>query len=175
MSDTDAHHLADVLRIKKRRLKILERKIATLGYTSAPPELITERDDLKDELETDKQALEPVIDGSLSQDALAALRAYGLQPAVASAMQNLEARFWELKRDLTELRDKLLKQREQDAKDRDEHMKRDTIDRDLRQLKTDEQRIQMREQLITITLYVRLIIGALIVGAVGMALYFFFR
>ena len=157
---SDERGLEEVLRLKKRRLLELEKKIARLGY-SAPPELTTERDDLRHELDRDQQAIEPVIKGELSEDALAALRMYGIPAAVKAALQHLEQRFWELKRDFLDFRDMQSRLRE-----------KENTDRETRQQETDKQREHVNMRLIRIELYLRVIGGLIVVGAVvgGVAL-----
>jgi hypothetical protein len=86
---TDEREIEEVLRIKRRRLNQLEKQVARFGY-NAPPELVNERDDLRAELEKDKKALEPVIKGELSEEALAALRSYGVPASVSNALMLVE-------------------------------------------------------------------------------------
>lgn len=87
---SDEKELEEVLRIKRRRLNQLEKQVARLGY-SAPPELVNERDDLRAEVDRDKKALEPIVKGELSEEALAALRAYGVPASVSNALMLVES------------------------------------------------------------------------------------
>lgn len=160
---SDEHDLAELLKLKRRRLRELERTVARYG-NDAPPHVVTERDDLQAELEQDSSALEPVINGELSNDALAALRAYGIPASVKSALQNFEQRLYDLNRAFQQFRENQERLRDDERKLREE-----------RQLETDKQRDHVNVQLIKINLYVRLTSGLLFLIAVAGVVYFVLR
>lgn len=105
---SDEKDLEDVLRIKKRRLTQLEKQVARLGY-NAPPEMVNERDDLRAEVQKDTKALEPVIKGELSEEALAALRAYGVPASVSNALMLVESAIDAVKTELHEVKNMVIK------------------------------------------------------------------
>lgn len=94
---TDERELEEVLRLKRRRLAELQKDLARLGY-DAPPALRTEEEDLRHELEKERRILEPVINGELSDEALAALRAYGLPASISRAIMMVEQAIGDLRR-----------------------------------------------------------------------------
>lgn len=158
--ESEEQHLAELLRVKRRRLRELEKVVARYG-NDAPPHIVTERDDLRDQLEQDSSALEPVINGDLSADAMAALRAYGIPASIKSAMQHFEQRLYDLNNDFRQFRANQERIREDERKQREE-----------RQIETDKQRDHVNDQLIKINLYVRLIGVLLFLIAVGAVVYF---
>lgn len=136
---SEEKELADLLRIKRKRLAVLNKQIAQLGY-SAPPHLITERDDLQAELDKDKPVLEPIIKGEVSDDTMAALRSWGVPGAVSNAIMLLEQGLNDFKKEFHRYRD----QRYRDSE-------RDAIERRERQEQHDAQMQAMREQIGGIT------------------------
>jgi len=147
---SDGKEIEEVLRLKKRRLRELQKDLARLGY-DAPPALRTEEEDLRNELEKERRILEPVMKGELSDEALAALRAYGLPASIASALQNFEARLYDWRREFLAFRDQQSRLRET------EHSERET-----RQQETDKQREHVNIRLTRIEAYI-MGVGALLV------------
>lgn len=94
---SDERELEELIRIKRRRLNVLEKQVARLGYT-APPELVNERDDLKAELDKSQKIVDPIVKGDLPDDIMAALRAYGVPASVNNALQLVEAALYELRK-----------------------------------------------------------------------------
>jgi len=156
---SDEREIEEVLRLKRRRLNELQKDLARLGY-DAPPALRTEEEDLRKALEKDRRILEPVIKGELSDEALAALRAYGLPASIASALQNFEARLYDWRREFLAFRDQQSRLRETE-----------NTERETRQQETDKQREHVNGKLIRIELYVRLIGGVLFLFCIVFALY----
>ena len=124
---SEEKELADLLRIKRKRLAVLNKQIAQLGY-AAPPHLITERDDLQAEIDKDKPVLEPIIKGEMPEDTLAALRSWGVPAAVSNAIMLLEQGVADFKHEFHTYRD----QRFRESND-------DKIERRERQEQTDRQ------------------------------------
>lgn len=147
----DEKQLEDILRIKRRRLNELEKQIARLGY-SAPPELVNERDDLRAEVNKDTKALEPVIKGELSEEALSALRIYGMPASIQNTLQSFEERIYDLRRQLSAYQDQQSRIREKDNEVRE-----------TRQQETDRQREQVNIRLTRIETYIAIIGGMFLV------------
>lgn len=97
MSGNEERELEDLLKIKKRRLTTLRKQIAQYGY-GARPELLTERDELEQEIGASSKVIEPIVKGELPDDIMAALRAYGVPASVNNALQLVEAALYELKK-----------------------------------------------------------------------------
>ena len=152
---TDERELEEVLRLKRRRLRELQKDLARQGH-DAPPALRTEEEDLRIELEKERRILEPVIKGELSDEALAALRAYGLPASIASALQNFEARLWEWRREFLEFRDQQSRLRETE-----------NTERETRQQQTDNQRDKVNIRLTRIEAYV-MTIGVLLIVVISL-------
>lgn len=144
----DERELEELLRIKRRRLNELNKQIARLGY-SAPPHLVTERDDLKAEIEKEKPVLEPIIKGELSDETMAILRAYGVPAAVSNAIMLVEQGLGDFKKEFREYRD----QRNRDVQI--DHTERATrqmqVDNAFRDLSIKVDRIGWRQWLTIIT------------------------
>lgn len=100
---SEERELEDILRIKKRRLSQLDKQIARFGY-SAPPEVVTERDELREEVARSQKAIDPIVKGELPDDIMAALRAYGVPASVNNALQLVEAALYELRKSLADHR-----------------------------------------------------------------------
>jgi len=114
---SEERELADLLRIKRRRLAVLNKQIAQLGY-AAPPHLITERDDLQAEFDKDKPVLEPIIKGEVSEDTMAALRSWGVPAAVSNAIMLLEQGMADFKHEFYRFRDQRYRDAERDRQER---------------------------------------------------------
>lgn len=119
---SDERELEELLRIKKQRLAELNKQVARLGY-EAPPHLVNERNDLRAEIETDKKALEPVIKGELSDEALAALRAYGLPSSISNAIMLINTGLGDLKDEVREFRDQSRREKQADHTERIDRQK----------------------------------------------------
>jgi hypothetical protein len=99
IDENEQRDLEVIQQIKRRRLLELEKDAATYGR-STPPEIRIEIADLKKEL----RVVEPIIQGDLSEEMLAALRNFGIPAALANAIQNFEARLYDMKTDIRDLR-----------------------------------------------------------------------
>jgi hypothetical protein len=155
----EERELEDLLRIKKRRLLQLEKQVARLGY-GATPELVNERDDLKQEIGASTKVIEPIVRGELPDDIMAALRAYGVPASVNNALQNFEARLYEWRKEFIEFRDQQSRLREKESEDRE-----------TRQQETDLQRAHVNMRLIRIELSMRWLGGFIVVSVVALVIY----
>ncbi len=92
----EERELESLLRIKKRRLAVLRKQAATLGY-NATPELLNEIEDLQRETDSSERVIAPITKGELPDDIMAALRAYGVPASVNNALQLVNAGLYDLK------------------------------------------------------------------------------
>lgn len=159
----DEAELEDVLRIEKRRLAELRKQAAQLGR-STPAEIRIEIEDLTRRTSRGVAVVEAVVSGELPPSVLDALRAYGVPASIANAMQNLEARLWEWRREFLDFRDQQFRLREKDSEDRE-----------TRQQETDKQREQVNTRLIRIELSMQVIGALLVVIAVAFGIYLAMR
>lgn len=113
----DERELEELLRIKKQRLAALNQQVARLGY-EAPAHLVVERNDLRAEIEADKKALEPIIKGEISEEALAAIRSYGLPASISNALLMLDQGLKDLKDEFREFRDQIRRESQTDHTER---------------------------------------------------------
>lgn len=106
MAGNEERELEDLLKIKKRRLTTLRKQIAQFGY-GAPAQLLTERDELEQEIGASSKVIEPIVKGELPDDIMAALRAYGVPASVNNALQLVESAIYELRKAFEEHRQEL--------------------------------------------------------------------
>lgn len=93
----EERELEDLLKIKKRRLTTLRKQIAQFGY-GAPAEMLTERDELEQDIGASSKVIEPIVKGELPDDIMAALRAYGVPASVNNALQLVEGALYDLRK-----------------------------------------------------------------------------
>lgn len=99
INENEQRDLEVIQQLKHRRLGELEKQAAILGR-STPAEIRMEITDLKKEL----GVVNPIIRGELSEEMLSALRNFGIPAAMANAIQNFEARLYDLRSDVRDLR-----------------------------------------------------------------------
>ena len=157
MPGNEERELEDLLKIKKRRLTTLRKQIAQFGY-SAPAELLTERDELEQEIGASTKVIEPIVRGELPDDIMAALRAYGVPASVNNALQLVEGALYDIKKAFTEHKQEL-----HDVKD-----KVTTLNVDVRELKRDnEEGMGGRRRNFLLLLTVIALLVAILALAVG--------
>lgn len=132
---SDERELEELLRIKRQRLSTLRKQIARLGY-GAPAELLTERDELEQEIGVSTKVVDPIVRGELPDDIMAAIRAYGVPASVNNALQLVEDAIYDVKKAIATLQNAYEKHGVElhDVKD-----KVITLNIDVRDLKNDNE------------------------------------
>ena len=101
---------------------------------------MNERDELQAEIDKDKPVLEPVIKGELSEDTMAALRAWGVPASVTSSINMLDIVLTDFKKEFHAYRDQRFRESKDEKIERRE--RQDQTDRNFEQMNARIARLQ---------------------------------